>query len=407
MTIAVFDTKEAHLGDGTTTVFSFTFKVDTAADVLVFLASITGEETILTVDEDYTVTLNVNQNSNPGGTITMSAAPGVGIRLVIMRGADFVRATPFTSSVPPNVIETELDRLTMYAQQLREKLDRSLHVSAATQDVADSNYRNVQARAGKIAGWDDTGQAALYGFEQGSIVGPPGPLAASRVEYSAPAIIVRESNLQWTHDTVTVTFIWTVDGVTVEERSLVITVDTDTAQFNDPDLNEPGDEFTTVLGAAGQLLSITSEYNGQREYAQLAISTMPTDEYPTDTFTPSWGTGEFNTSDPSGDVTYAERVGTVSLFLEAALVAVSDSAAMTWDAGSIPEAIRPAAARTVECVLQYDDTTEVKGQMTINPDGSAVFGVHEVSGSQIVLDGGFQIGEDKGLPATWSVVYSL
>jgi hypothetical protein len=36
-----------------------------------------------------------------------------------------------------------------------------------------------------------------------------------------------------------------------------------------------------------------------------------------------------------------------------------------------------------------------------------VFTVQEVDGTQIVLDGAFQEGEDKGLPATWNVVYSL
>jgi hypothetical protein len=408
MTISVLDTKELHEGDGVTVAFPFNFKVDTVEDVIVLLTSITGVETLLTQgeDEDYTVVLNTNQNSNPGGTVTLAAAPGVQVPLVIMRGVDFIRVATFTNSVPPHVIESELDRLTMYAQQLKEKLDRSLHLSAATQEIADSNYRNVQARAGKIAGWNGTGQAALYGFEAGSIVGPAGPLAGSRVEYSAPAIVIRESNLLWTHDEVTVTFIWTADGVTVEERELVITVDTDTAQFDDPGLTEPGDEFTTTLGAAGQLLIITSEFNDQREYAQLAISTMPTDEYPTDTFTPAWGTGEF-TADPTGDVTYAERVGTVSLFLEAALVAESATGALTWDAATLPAALRPSAARTVECTLQYDDTLEAVGQATFLPDGSAVFGVHEVDGAQIALDGAFQTGEDKGLPASWSAVYSI
>ena len=139
---SVEDTKETFLCNGTQTVFSFGFAVNTANELLVLLTSLSGVETIMQLDIDYTVVLNTNQSTSPGGTVTFTEAPEAGVPLLVMRNMDFVRTAQFTSSVPPGVIEGELDRLTMYAQQLREKQNRSLHVSAATQ-----TSRPVQGRS--------------------------------------------------------------------------------------------------------------------------------------------------------------------------------------------------------------------------------------------------------------------
>lgn len=407
MTISALDTKESYNGDGVTVAFDFDFKVDTTADLLVFTTALDGVETLLVLDEDYTVVLHENQNSNPGGTVTLSAAPGAGIPIVIMRGVDFARSAAFTGSVPPHVIESELDRLTMYAQQLREILERSLHVSAAFQVPPNVNLQNNVARAGKVVGFNDEGQAALYSVTGSSLVGPAGAMHAARVEFSAPAIFRQAADGTWSHAATTLTFIWAIDGVEAESRQLEVTIDTNTGEFNDPDLTEPGDDFTSEL-VGTQLLNLTSTYDGQRVYAQLAIAELPADDaFTSASFTPAWGSGEFTGGDPSGTVVYSVRSGSVSMYVEAARTATSDDGAMTWDAGSIPSAARPSAARTVECVLQYDDSTLVRGQVVIGSDGSATFSPHAVASALVTLGGTFQSGEAKGLPAGWSALYPL
>ena len=407
MTINVLDTKEVYNGDGSTVEFDFGFKVAAEEDLVVFLTAADGVETVLTLNTDYTVVLNVNQNSAPGGTVTLDAAPGVAIPLVIMRGMEFARGTEFTSSVPPHIIEDELDRVTMYTQQLSEKLDRSLHVSAAQQEVPDMNLGNAQTRAGKLVGFNSVGNAALFELssEGDSVVGPRGEMSASRVTYDAPAIFRKEANGEWSHESVTVTFIWTVDGLTVESRELVVEINTASAEFVDPGLTEPGDEFTSLLATGNQLLRLTSEFDGIREYAQLSIVTMPADDYGVETFTPSWGANGFS-SDPVGDVSYTERSGVVTLSLEAALTATSDHAAMTWAAATLPVGIRPSETRTLECLL-VDSGVEKMGVVTLGTDGSATFALQEVDGTQIVVDGVFAASGSKGLPNSWTVVYSL
>ncbi|MDE1154418.1 MAG: hypothetical protein PW735_01665 [Acidobacteriaceae bacterium] len=57
-------------GNGVTTVFPFAFKVFAKTDVSVAVVDSQGNQTALTLDSDYSVALNADQNANPGGNIT-------------------------------------------------------------------------------------------------------------------------------------------------------------------------------------------------------------------------------------------------------------------------------------------------------------------------------------------------
>lgn len=401
MTINAEDTKEVLVGDGVNTALPFNFKVDVPEDLYVFTTSYEGVDTPLVLDVDYTVVLNANQNTNPGGTVNTTQPVPKGVPITIMRGMEFVRLNHFTDSVPPHIIEAELDRLTMYALQLKEKLDRSLHVSAATQTFADVNLRNVQARRGKIIAFDDEGNAQLLEIKGEGVPGPQGISRVSRVEVSAPAVFRQASNGDWSHTSVEVSFIWSANGVEELVRTIEVTIDPDTGLFNAP---TPVDGIT-VSGAGTRLLKLSSAYNSIEDFIQLATITMADPIYETGDFTPAWGTGEF-ASDPVGDVTYTNLHGVVTLSLAAALEGESTDGAMTWDAATLPAGIRPTSTRVVPCKLRYDDSTVVFGQATLNADGSASFAPYSVSGSQLA-PGVFQTGEDKGLPADWNVVYPL
>lgn len=116
-------------GNGSTTLFGFSFKVFTTADVLVTLANTsTGVETVQTLSTNYTVSLNADQNTNPGGTVTMLTAPATGYTLTLTsqvaqtQNADIQNAGGFY----PQVVTTALDKLTILVQQLAEKLGRSI-----------------------------------------------------------------------------------------------------------------------------------------------------------------------------------------------------------------------------------------------------------------------------------------
>jgi hypothetical protein len=74
MTITT-ETRQAgpYLGDGVASAFPFAFKVFAAADLLVVHADVSATESTLVLGVDYSVALNGDQNSNPGGTVTLLA----------------------------------------------------------------------------------------------------------------------------------------------------------------------------------------------------------------------------------------------------------------------------------------------------------------------------------------------
>lgn len=118
------------LGNGSTTAFPFTFKVFAAADVAVTIANSSGVETPLVLNTDYSVTLNGNQDTSPGGTITYpisGAALPSGSKLSIVGDLDYDQPLdlPSGGNFSPTALENQLDRATMQIQQLAEGLSRA------------------------------------------------------------------------------------------------------------------------------------------------------------------------------------------------------------------------------------------------------------------------------------------
>jgi hypothetical protein len=133
------------IGNGTTTAFPFSFKVFAATDLQVVRANSAGVETILTLNSDYTVTLNANQTSNPGGTVTLSAALATGSTMVMTSVIEYLQPTDLTNQggFYPAVINTSLDRLTMLTQQLKEQVDRSAKLPITNPADADALVADI------------------------------------------------------------------------------------------------------------------------------------------------------------------------------------------------------------------------------------------------------------------------
>jgi hypothetical protein len=152
------------VGNGTASNFAFTFKVFQASDLEVVRLNVsTTIETILVINSDYTVSLNADQNSNPGGSITLTAgALASGFNLVITSDIENLQPTDIVNQggFYPDVLEDALDRATIQIQQLQEAVDRSAKLpitSAADADalVADivllaNNQENIDIVATNI-----------------------------------------------------------------------------------------------------------------------------------------------------------------------------------------------------------------------------------------------------------------
>jgi hypothetical protein len=133
------------LGNDSTVTFPFTFKVFAADEVYVVRADSAGAETVLTLNSDYTVSLNANQNSNPGGSITLSAALATGYTLVLTSEIEYLQPTDLTNQggFYPKVINDALDRLTILSQQLKEEVDRSAKLPITSAADADALVADI------------------------------------------------------------------------------------------------------------------------------------------------------------------------------------------------------------------------------------------------------------------------
>lgn len=119
-------------GNGVAAAFPFGFKVFAPADVLVVRAVVaTGAEATLVLGTHYTVALNSDQKTSPGGTVTLIGGPlAADFTLTIGSAVPATQPAEFTNlgRFYPRVLNDSLDRLTILVQQLAEQVGRSLKI---------------------------------------------------------------------------------------------------------------------------------------------------------------------------------------------------------------------------------------------------------------------------------------
>lgn len=140
-------------GNDVTTAFSFSFKVFSTADVLAVSADSLGLETDLTEGVDYTVSLNANQNANPGGTVTLTSPLATGYTLVLTSQVQNLQPTDLTNQggFYPAVINAALDRATIQIQQLSEKVDRSAKLPITRTEDVDALLSDIVVLADNLS----------------------------------------------------------------------------------------------------------------------------------------------------------------------------------------------------------------------------------------------------------------
>lgn len=144
--------------NGATTVFPFNYKVFAASDVVVVLRiDSTGTEVTLVLGVDYTVTLNANQNTSPGGTVTTLTAFPTGQTITLTSAVPYLQPTDLTNQggFYPSVINAALDRLTIFAQQVLGVANRALKFP-----LSDGNLNGTlpgkDQRKGTVLAFDTT-----------------------------------------------------------------------------------------------------------------------------------------------------------------------------------------------------------------------------------------------------------
>lgn len=141
-------------GNDATTAFGFTFKVFDETDIRV-VETTDGVETDATLNSDYTVALNEDQDASPGGTITYLEAPATGTTITLLGNLENSQPSglPDGGGFRAQSVENALDRLAILIQQQAERVGRTLAYSASDTTV-EGAIPSVADRLNRMLGFN-------------------------------------------------------------------------------------------------------------------------------------------------------------------------------------------------------------------------------------------------------------
>ena len=139
-------------GNGSATSFPFDFKIFSSSDLAVYLTDPSGAESVLG-GSDYTAHMNADQESAPGGTVVKTTPLAAGYLLTITSKLPYLQPVRLTNQggFYPEVINTALDRLTVFAQQLDEQVGRAFKVPISSSTGAGNTVADYVNQAADSA----------------------------------------------------------------------------------------------------------------------------------------------------------------------------------------------------------------------------------------------------------------
>ena len=162
--------------------YNFTFEILAAGDIAVY-----KDDTLLTLTTNYTVTINANGT----GYVTLTATPTGATQIAIVgnrtisRTSDFVTGGDFFA----NTVNTELDSLTIFAQQNAEGLQRALQAPQTDPTSVNMTLPRASVRANKNLAFDSNGNPTT-----GEVIGDNRGNWTTATVYSKRDIVKDTSN---------------------------------------------------------------------------------------------------------------------------------------------------------------------------------------------------------------------
>ena len=162
MTISTTIIKNSYSGDGSQTVFAYTFKINAEADIQVIIRAANGTETVKSLTTHYTVS-GVGVASGGNVTFTSGNIPSATETVVIRRATtqtqtvDLVENDPFTA----NSVEGAFDKSIAVSQELQEEVDRSIKLSRTNTMTSTEFTVDATTRANKILAFDSSGEISV------------------------------------------------------------------------------------------------------------------------------------------------------------------------------------------------------------------------------------------------------
>lgn len=149
-----------YVADGVQTIFPYSFKIDSAAELEVMQGDALGVLVDIVPNSAYTVS---GIGAADGGTVTFLVAPQGGLRILPRRSRPYSQDTDYRTGDPflADTQEGSLDDVVQQIQQLLEELSRR----PALQDDTLTSLRNIyfpRPQALKLWGWDANGTGISY-----------------------------------------------------------------------------------------------------------------------------------------------------------------------------------------------------------------------------------------------------
>lgn len=160
MTVSSATQKVQYNGNGSTTVFAYTFKIFNQNDLTVIVRSANGTETVKTITTHYTVS---GVGGSGGGNVTMLTAPTATETLTILREQDLIQELDLVENdpFPAQSLEDSLDKLTFIVQQQAGEIARSIKASRTNTITSTEFTVSAATRANKVFAFDSAGELAV------------------------------------------------------------------------------------------------------------------------------------------------------------------------------------------------------------------------------------------------------
>lgn len=161
MTISTTIIKSSASGNGSTSAFTYSFKITDDDDIQVIIRSANGTEIVKSKGTHY----NVSGVGNNSGTVTFTSGniPASGETVLLRRSTPKTQAMDLIDNDPmsADTIETAHDKVISITQELQEQVDRSLKLSRTNTMTSTEFTNSATDRANKILAFDSSGELSI------------------------------------------------------------------------------------------------------------------------------------------------------------------------------------------------------------------------------------------------------
>ena len=163
MTISTTIIKNSYSGNGSTTAFTYNFKIAINTEIEVIVkTNATGAESIRSLGSG-SANYGVSGVGNNSGTVTFVTAPTNLETVVLRRSTAQTQAMDLIDNDPMSAgtIETAHDKAIAISQELQEQLNRSIKISKANTMTSTEFTVSATDRASKILAFDSSGELSI------------------------------------------------------------------------------------------------------------------------------------------------------------------------------------------------------------------------------------------------------